>query len=224
MPRPESPPVGAAMPSVPGPLSERSHEDDCPIRAAPAATALLVERGAIELAGMNALQVRRPSLEVALVRAGVFGIDSPPQLAAIAAALRDFGLLGGAPRISAFRRREPAKHFHAHPDLVHALHLDYVSHRIRSGKFPRNLSAPYWVARAALLMRATPRLAVRRPTRADAAQSREHGAAATTVRVMFPVADAERINATRRECVKMIVLACPSPAKPAHRHWAEPRS
>jgi fatty-acyl-CoA synthase len=110
--RPSStlPPLGASMTSVAGPLHEWSYEEECPVRGAPARESQLAERGAMEFGGMLAQRARRVSLEaramVALVRAGVFGVESPRRLAAIAAALRDFGPLGGGPRIAALRHGE----------------------------------------------------------------------------------------------------------------------
>jgi fatty-acyl-CoA synthase len=54
--------------------------------------------------------VHRVALEtralVALIRAGVFGVESPRRLAAIAAALRDFGPFGGGPRVAALHHGE----------------------------------------------------------------------------------------------------------------------
>jgi fatty-acyl-CoA synthase len=110
---PGLPPLGAASTSVPGPLLEWSAQEECPLRAAPVGEGLLVERGAMEFAGMLGQQARRMSLEaralVALVRAGVFGLESPRRLAAIAAALRNFGPFGGGPRIAALRHgKRPA--------------------------------------------------------------------------------------------------------------------
>ena len=43
---------------------------------------------------------------VALVRSGVFGLEPPRRLAAIRAALRDFGPFGGGPRVAALRHGE----------------------------------------------------------------------------------------------------------------------
>jgi acyl-CoA synthetase (AMP-forming)/AMP-acid ligase II len=64
----------------------------------------------MEFAGMLVEPARRLSLEarafLALVRAGVFGMESPRRLAAIAAALRAFGPFGGALRIAALRHGE----------------------------------------------------------------------------------------------------------------------
>jgi fatty-acyl-CoA synthase len=66
----------------------------------------------MDLVGMLAEPARRASLEtqslVALVRAGVVGVELPHRMLQIVQALNDYGPFGGAPRIAAIRHGDHA--------------------------------------------------------------------------------------------------------------------
>jgi fatty-acyl-CoA synthase len=95
---------GGSLTAVAQPLYETDDERPVP---EPAAEAVPVER---ELAGMLIEPARRASLEaraaVAMARAGALKVESPRRMAAVAAALRDFGPFAGAPQIAALRHGE----------------------------------------------------------------------------------------------------------------------
>jgi fatty-acyl-CoA synthase len=103
---PQSPSFRAALTWGRRPLYEWT-ENGYPHRGGTAGEPPVGERRGMEFAGTLARHARRASLEaralVALVRAGMFGIEPPQRLLAIAATLRDFGPFGGAPRIAALR-------------------------------------------------------------------------------------------------------------------------